>query len=126
MKIDIGNQLLRNNLLVGMGSGYLRYRFLPLMWPVIQLGRFLKVDLWDTAQQYGGGLGERALGRYVKHGTVVTKIGLTHRVEDEVNNFERWKLRYAPHTIPHHFAGSLQRLGRERIDILLLHCPPKE
>lgn len=126
MKLEGDNPFSRTKLLVGMGSGYLRYRFLPFMWPIIRLGRFLRVDVWDTAQQYAGGLGEQALGQYVKYGTVVTKIGLTHGVEDEANDPERWNLRYAPSTIPNHVAHSLQRLGRERIDILLVHCPSKD
>lgn len=78
----------------------------------------------SSAVRRGGG--EQALGKYVKHGIVVTKIGLTHGVEDEANDPDRWNLRYAPNTIPNHMADSLQRLGRERVDILLLHCPSKD
>lgn len=78
------------------------------------------ITLIDTADIYNGGNSERAIGRFLKqhpnHFFVVTKCGRglkPHAAEG-----------YTPENVERFVDGSLQRLGTERLDLVLLHCPP--
>jgi aryl-alcohol dehydrogenase-like predicted oxidoreductase len=75
-------------------------------------------SLFDTADAYGGGAMEVLLGKALrgKPAIVVTKIG-TDRTTDPARK------RFEPSFLRARAAASLKRLGRERIDVLLLHNP---
>jgi aryl-alcohol dehydrogenase-like predicted oxidoreductase len=84
---------------------------------VIDRALALGITLFDTADTYANGAMETRLGkRLPKEVTVVTKIGTsttgTLRKKD-----------FAPENLRISTERSLERLGRERIDVLLLHNP---
>lgn len=76
------------------------------------------VDLFDTAPNYGAGESERRLGRALRGWrddvVIVGKVG--HRVDGpkEFSVASFWESLH----------GSLERLGTDRLDVLLLHNPP--
>lgn len=78
------------------------------------------INLIDTADIYNGGRSELAIGKFLAqhrdHFFVVTKCGRgldPHTAEGyTAANMERF------------IDGSLQRLDLERLDLVLLHCPP--
>ena len=74
--------------------------------------------LFDTADAYGAGTMEARLGRMLhgKAAVVVTKVG-TDRTTDPPRK------RFDPEYLARSVRASLKRLGRERIDVLLLHNP---
>jgi aryl-alcohol dehydrogenase-like predicted oxidoreductase len=78
----------------------------------------LGIDLFDAADVYGKGAMERRLGaRLPKETTyVVTKIGTDLDADPPRKRFDLDHLRPA-------FERSRERLGRERIDVVLLHNP---
>lgn len=74
----------------------------------------------DTADVYNGGNSEKAIGKllseYPEHFYVVTKCGRALKPHtDEM---------YTPEAVEGFVDGSLSRLGLERLDNILLHCPP--
>ena len=78
------------------------------------------ITLIDTADIYNDGSSERAIGRFLTrhkdHFFVVTKCGRgldPHTAEG-----------YTPENMERFIDGSLQRLGTEQLDLVLLHCPP--
>ena len=80
--------------------------------------------LFDTADAYGGGTMEARLGRMLKGGNaknavLVTKVGTDRTTEPARKRVEPAYLRARAE-------ASLKRLGRERIDVLLLHNPSAE
>jgi len=77
------------------------------------------VTTFDTADAYGGGKMEALLGRLApKTGDVVivTKVGIDRAVTPPQKRFDLQYLERAT-------TASLKRLGRDRIDVLLLHNP---
>jgi aryl-alcohol dehydrogenase-like predicted oxidoreductase len=78
----------------------------------------LGVDLFDTADVYGGGAMECRLGARLPRGStfVVTKIGTDLEAKPPRKRFDLDHLRPA-------FERSRDRLARERIDVVLLHNP---
>lgn len=80
----------------------------------------LGVNLIDTADIYNDGNSEKAIGKFLKNHKdqffVVTKCGRglnPHTAEGyTAENMERF------------IDGSLERLGVEQLDLVLLHCPP--
>ena len=84
------------------------------------IGRALDMGftLFDTADAYGAGTMEARLGRMLhgKAAVVVTKVG-TNRTTDPPRK------RFDPEALARSVRASLKRLGRERIDVLLLHNP---
>jgi aryl-alcohol dehydrogenase-like predicted oxidoreductase len=73
--------------------------------------------LFDTADAYGAGTMEARLGRMLgKDAIVVTKVGTDRTTEPPRKRFDPDYLRASAR-------ASLKRLGRERIDLLLLHNP---
>lgn len=78
------------------------------------------VNLIDTADIYNDGNSEKAIGellkKYPDHFYVVTKCGrgLNPHVAEG----------YTPEAMERFVDGSLKRLGLERLDLVLLHCPP--
>jgi aryl-alcohol dehydrogenase-like predicted oxidoreductase len=77
--------------------------------------------LFDTADAYGGGAMEARLGKALagKTAVVVTKVGTDRTTEPPRKRFDPGYLRAS-------VTASLKRLGRERIDLLLLHNPSTE
>lgn len=85
---------------------------------VIDRALALGVNLFDTADVYGSGRMERKLGaRLPEQGTVVvTKIGTAL---DSTPARKRFDIEYLREAL----GASQDRLGRKRIDVLLLHNP---
>ena len=78
------------------------------------------INLIDTADIYNDGNSERTIGKFIAqhkdHFFVVTKCGRglnPHTAEG-----------YTAENMEHFIDGSLQRLGVEQLDLVLLHCPP--
>ncbi len=78
------------------------------------------INLIDTADVYNGGKSEVAIGKFIKEHPeffyVVTKCGrkLNPHTAD----------MYTPEAVEGFVDQSLQRLGLEKLDMILLHCPP--
>jgi aryl-alcohol dehydrogenase-like predicted oxidoreductase len=86
---------------------------------VIERALELGVTLFDTADAYGGGSMEKLLGEVVgKHpaAVIVTKGGTDRSTEPARKRFEHDYIRKSAEK-------SLKRLGRDRIDLYLLHNP---
>ena len=88
---------------------------------VIDRALELGVDLFDTADVYGNGAMERRLGARLPRDTtyVVTKIGTDVASTPPRKRFDLDHLRPA-------FERSRERLGRDRIDVVLLHNPTEQ
>jgi aryl-alcohol dehydrogenase-like predicted oxidoreductase len=80
----------------------------------------LGVTLFDTADAYGGGRSERAVGRWLAdrrtRPLVATKV--FHSVDGDPNDHGLGRQR-----ILRQIEGSLERLGVERVDLYLIHEP---
>jgi aryl-alcohol dehydrogenase-like predicted oxidoreductase len=80
----------------------------------------LGVTLFDTADAYGGGRSERAVGRWLaerrERPVVATKV--FHSVDGDPNDHGLARER-----ILRQIEGSLERLGVERVDLYLIHEP---
>lgn len=76
------------------------------------------IDLFDTADVYGNGAMERRLGARLPAGTtyIVTKIGTDLEASPPRKRFDLDLLRPA-------FERSRERLGRDKLDVVLLHNP---
>lgn len=78
------------------------------------------INIIDTADIYNNGDSERAIGRFLKNKIddiyVVTKCGrgLDPHTDD----------MYTPKAIEGFIDSSLKRLQLEKLDMILLHCPP--
>ena len=87
---------------------------------ILQAGYECGIDLIDTADIYNNGGSERAIGNFLArhrdHFFVVTKCGRgldPHTAEG-----------YTPENTERFIDQSLERLGMEQLDLVLLHCPP--
>lgn len=80
------------------------------------------VNFIDTADVYGDGESEKAVGRLVKARSeqiyVATKCG--RRIHPHINE------NYTPKVLRQYVEASLQNMGVDRIDLIQLHCPPTE
>ncbi len=79
------------------------------------------INLFDTADIYQGGESERAIGRFLREHPeadvrVVTKMG---RALDP-----HTAAGYTAENMRRFVDGSRRRMGVERLDLTLLHCPP--
>jgi aryl-alcohol dehydrogenase-like predicted oxidoreductase len=85
------------------------------------------ITLFDTADAYGGGRSERAIGRWLarRGAEVRERIVLSTKVFHSVegNPADRG---LAPDRIRRQIEGSLKRLGVERVDLYLIHAPDPE
>lgn len=79
------------------------------------------IDFFDTADVYGNGASERALGAWLVGRDVVvcTKFGNREENGRAFQDFSESWLRKS-------VDGSLRRLRRDRLDVLLLHSPPDD
>lgn len=81
------------------------------------------VNFFDTADVYGGGRAERLLAMALRAGphdpvAIATKFCRSVDVADSAT--------YTYARVEAWCSASLQRLGRERIDLYQIHCPPTE
>jgi predicted oxidoreductase len=78
------------------------------------------ITLFDTADVYGHGKSELALGEFLK-----SSPGLRHRIviQSKCGIAEGGSIDNSRAHITASVEGSLQRLGTDRLDILLLHWP---
>lgn len=76
------------------------------------------IDLFDTADVYGNGAIETKLGERLdsKETKVITKIGTFRDGDNASKRFDEKSLSEA-------FDKSQERLKRDKLDIVLLHCP---
>lgn len=87
----------------------------------------LGITLFDTADAYGGGRSERAIGRWLaRRGPearerVLLSTKVFHSVEGDPAD-----RGLAPDRIRRQIDGSLSRLGVERVDLYLIHEPDPE
>jgi aryl-alcohol dehydrogenase-like predicted oxidoreductase len=101
------------------GAGESEEEALALMDAAWELG----VTLFDTADAYGGGRSERAVGRWMaergERPVVATKV--FHSVEGDPNDRGLGRER-----ILRQIEGSMERLGLGRVDLYLIHEPDPE
>ncbi|MGH3007374.1 MAG: aldo/keto reductase [Gaiellaceae bacterium] len=87
---------------------------------IMDAARDLGITLFDTADAYGGGRSERAVGRWLaerdERPLVATKV--FHSVEGDPDDHG-----LAPERILRQIEGSLERLGLDRVDLYLIHEP---
>ena len=80
------------------------------------------VNFIDTADVYGGGESEKAVGKFVKSRSeriyVATKCG--RQLSPHTNE------AYQPAALRKFVEGSLKNMGLETLDLVQLHCPPTE
>lgn len=79
------------------------------------------ITLIDTADIYNKGNSEKAIGEFIAkhpdHFYIVTKCG--KGIEEPAT-----PEKHTPEVMEKFVDGSLKRLGVERLDMVLLHCPP--
>ena len=84
----------------------------------------LGITLFDTADAYGGGRSERAIGRWLAQRgpevreRIVLSTKVFHSVEGDPED-----RGLAPDRVRRQIEGSLKRLGVERVDLYLIHAP---
>ncbi|MBN8821640.1 MULTISPECIES: aldo/keto reductase [unclassified Spirosoma] len=80
------------------------------------------INFIDTADVYGDGESEKAVGRLVRSRSeriyVATKCG--RRLQPHTNE------AYQPKTLRKFVEDSLQNMGLDTLDLIQLHCPPTE
>src|SRR5687767_12512085 len=80
------------------------------------------INFIDTADVYGDGESEKAVGRLVRNRsgkiTVATKCG--RRLSPHVNE------SYTPAALRKFVENSLENMGLETLDLIQLHCPPTD
>ncbi|WP_435355189.1 aldo/keto reductase [Emticicia sp. SJ17W-69] len=80
------------------------------------------INFIDTADVYGDGESEKAVGRFVKSRSerifVATKCG--RQLNPHVNE------AYQPSVLRKFVENSLKNMGLETLDLIQLHCPPTE
>lgn len=78
------------------------------------------INFIDTADVYGDGESEKAVGRLVRSRSekiyVATKCG--RRISPHIND------NYTPAVLRSYVEDSLRNMGLERLDLIQLHCPP--
>lgn len=80
------------------------------------------VNFIDTADVYGDGESEKAVGRLVRAHSdkiyVASKCG--RQISPHIND------NYTPEVLRAYVEASLKNMGLEQIDLIQLHCPPTE
>ncbi len=74
----------------------------------------------DTADVYNGGESEKAIGEYIK--SHPNKFYITTKCGRQLN--PHTDEMYTPSAVRGFVEDSLKRLGLEKLDLILLHCPP--
>jgi aryl-alcohol dehydrogenase-like predicted oxidoreductase len=85
---------------------------------ILKTARSLDVNLWDTADVYGGGQSEERIGSFAdKKGVIViTKLGRGPQFEGMT--------KYTKARVKESLTGSIKRLGVETLDLAQWHCIP--
>ena len=78
------------------------------------------IRAFDTADAYGGGRSELAVGRWLRERARRDELTLTTKVFHSVAG-DPTDSGLAPERIRHQFPTSLERLGVERVDLYLIH-----
>jgi D-threo-aldose 1-dehydrogenase len=86
---------------------------------------------FDTAPLYGAGQAETVIGKFLRSDALVvsTKCGRSLVRSDELDSIYRSRTGYraqfdfSPFAIREGVASSLDRLGRDRVDLVLIHDP---
>lgn len=80
------------------------------------------ITFFDTADVYGGGRSERIIGAFLasqpEHLYVATKLGR--------NSDPGWPGNFTRDVMYRHAEGSLERLRLHKLDLIQLHCIPRE
>ena len=80
------------------------------------------VNFIDTADVYGSGMSEAAVGKIIRERSeqiyVATKCG--RKINPHVNE------EYKPEVLRKYVEDSLENLGLDTIDLIQLHCPPSQ
>ena len=80
------------------------------------------INFFDTADVYNGNMSEKAIGEFIQDKKdeiyITTKCGRALNPHDAAG--------YTAQSIKGFVEGSLKRLGVEKLDMILLHCPPEE
>jgi len=109
---------------IGLGCWQLGGGFGPLADTtanaILKQARHLEVNLWDTADVYGGGKSEQLIGDFAdRRGVhVITKFGRNGEL------FPRFRVTKAK--VKESLEGSVRRLKVEALDLVQLHCLPRE
>ncbi len=87
---------------------------------ILETAREEGITFVDTADVYNGGKSEETIGEYIQHHPgcfyVTTKCG--RRLNPHTAE------KYTPEAVSQFIEGSLSRMKLERLDLILLHCPP--
>jgi len=106
----------------GLGSGYLNLRPKVRAFFLVKIASIAGYELFDTAQLYAKGKGERLLGILIpEKKRIVTKIGWSAEYSQTESNEVRWRDHFPAEKIELLVDESLLRLRRERCFGLLLH-----
>jgi aryl-alcohol dehydrogenase-like predicted oxidoreductase len=97
----------------------------PAQWPpIVERALAAGVTFFDTSGSYNQGRSEavlgQVLGRHAEPTHVATKVGVPVETNDFANR------EFSAATILRDVEGQRQRLGRETIDVYLLHSPSVE
>lgn len=80
------------------------------------------INFFDTADVYQNGLSEKTIGEFIKTKDkkiyVVTKCG--RRLDPHIAS------SYTPDAIRKFVLDSIKNMGLEKLDLILLHCPPTD
>ena len=91
-------------------------------WKILETADEAGITFVDTADVYNGGESERTIGEYVAAHPdrfyVTTKCG--RRLKPHTAEM------YTPEAVRGFIEASLQRMQLEKLDMILLHCPPTE
>ena len=96
----------------------------PEAFALMDAARELGITLFDTADAYGGGRSERWIGDWLRERRdeeVVLTTKVFHSVAGDPED-----RGLAPDRIRRQLAGSLERLGVDRVDVYLTHAPDPE
>ena len=89
-------------------------------WRILETAYRAGITMIDTADVYNGGKSEETIGEYIA--AHPDKFYITTKCGRRLN--PHTAEMYTPDAIAGFIEGSLQRLRVEKLDMILLHCPP--
>ena len=89
-------------------------------WRILETADRAGITMIDTADVYNGGKSEETIGEYIA--AHPDKFYITTKCGRRLN--PHTAEMYTPDAIAGFIEGSLQRLRVEKLDMILLHCPP--
>ena len=84
------------------------------------------ISFFDTAVAYGDGRSEELLGKALKAASDGASAVICTKFGPVINDAEKTAMDFSSENLLRSFDASLKRLGRDHIDILLLHNPPDD